>query len=156
MMSLKYPVLAASLVLLLGVAAESKAQPTPDFERIAGEWILESLTVEGRPVPEEVAKKPRFNFTSSDVSRVEQGKRTDATFSLDENMRPKWIDITPKSGDKRPRQGIYTLTRGFKDMADYPQDDRLTICIGEMRPNQFTTAQGSRSGIMVLKRYVAQ
>jgi uncharacterized protein (TIGR03067 family) len=145
----------AFAVLLLGagfVLAADKAEDDAKKEvaKLKGTWTPTSLRWNGKDLPTDGKYKFKFVFQDdqatiegSNAVKKEYGK---ITFKLDPTTDPKIVDMTISAGVQKDAviEGIYQL-----------KDDELTICakvLGNERPAQFESAEGSSVVLIVLKR----
>jgi uncharacterized protein (TIGR03067 family) len=132
-------------MLLLGAAA---GQEKGDQDQIQGEWTIVSLESGGKKPPEEFLKEMRMIITKDQMIFAKGDKKKEpVTFKLDPGKKPKWINLTAKeAGMEIMFPGIYEL-----------KGDELKICFTAEkekaeRPKEFTSAEGSRHVLFVLKR----
>ncbi len=138
--------LAASAMLL--VAAHAFAQTmTPadlikaDYAALTGRWQLVSGTVDGKPVPEAIARATVlitdhdiFRFPAdAGVSTAPQGR-----FTINPTTKPKQVDSLSEAGPNKGRvtRGIYEIIDANNKRACWGQPDGP-------RPTDFTSAPGS-------------
>jgi uncharacterized protein (TIGR03067 family) len=120
-----------------------------DLRALEGEWRLESLEVEGAPMPPAMLKDSRI-LIDGDRFRTESPEANyDGVFIIDVDAKPAWIDIEfvegPEAGNTS--HGLYEL-----------HGDRLRLCIGlagAPRPGSFKTARGSGHALERLRRMSA-
>jgi len=115
---------------------------------LLGVWVGQSMEADGKPVPEETAKRIRFTF--KDDQLIIRGNFADdrdgsCTYKLDAAKTPKQLEFTPEKQDK-PVLGIYELN-----------GDVLKICMRHAnspagRPTQMATQPDSRLILVTLKK----
>ena len=130
-------VLAFGLAMSAYVAAEEKS----DQDKIQGKWKIESGMRGGKAIPDE-RKNVTIEFTKDKMKGTEGEKQAfEMTYKLDPSKKPKAIDVDIM--DKKGL-GIYSL-----------EGDTLKIChseVGEERPTEFESKEGSNVTLVVLKR----
>lgn len=138
-------------VAILVAAPGLKDEPKKDAD-ICGEWLVETMTLEGKP-----NSKPSFElvyrFTSDGQWLARRDgvdlKTTPREIKVDGKTKPSMIDViykSPRAGAAPPPNmlGIYKV-----------DGDVLTICFGEggsERPKTFETPDGANVMLMTLKR----
>jgi uncharacterized protein (TIGR03067 family) len=139
---------AAAVSLLLVEIGLGHAMAGDDLEELAGVWSCVSAINDGKSVADETVKKLRLTITKVGGYKTELGDQVlfDSTCKLDSTKTPKRIDMIGTEGENKGKaaQGIYALDR-----------DKLTICYtmpGEQRPNDFESAPGSSTTLVVWKR----
>jgi uncharacterized protein (TIGR03067 family) len=134
---------AAALPFVLWFTAGVSAQPgdlPKERKPLQGTWQAVRLEADGEVGPQEVTKKVRWIFTSDQYTGVSPETQFKGKFTLDPGKNPKEIDLAP-AGGKGKMLGIYSV-----------EGDKLTLCIGETRPTEFTAKDGSKRRLYVLKR----
>jgi uncharacterized protein (TIGR03067 family) len=132
-------VVAFSLVVSVG-AGQDKAG-TSDKDKIQGTWKIVSGEKGGKPLPPEVLKEVKVVFAADKVTFSHEGKSSEHAFKLAPAKKPKEIDV--EFGDKTGT-GIYEL-----------DGNTLKIAHGELgdpRPKEFASKEGSNVTFMVMKR----
>jgi len=120
-----------------------RAQPDDLAEErklLQGTWQAVRLEADGETAPPEVTKKVRWLFTGEDYTGVSPEMDFKGKYTINPAKKPKEIDLLP-AGGKGKMQAIYKL-----------EGDQLTLCIGETRPSDFVTKEGSKRTLYVLKR----
>jgi RNA polymerase sigma factor (sigma-70 family) len=130
----------------------AKAGPREDaaakeLKAMAGDWDVVGLESGGRKASAEQMKGMRWSFRGSTMQpidpRDESGEK--AEVKLDPSRSPKHIDLVVVEGPRKGKtvHGIYKW-----------EDGKLTICLqeGEGRPKDFTAAQGSNQGVIILEK----
>jgi RNA polymerase sigma factor (sigma-70 family) len=129
-----------STVLNNGTPAPSKeaAKPKSDQELLQGAWVLSESTVNGTRAP---AEDLLIVFVGDTLGCEQKGKIDTRSFVLAPTETPKAIDM---SDGKTTTPGIYRL-----------EGDTLALCIGhDGRPKGFTSVEGGKTELHVLKRHV--
>jgi uncharacterized protein (TIGR03067 family) len=112
------------------------------IQKLQGKWIVVSGVVGGEDVPAEEIKDFTIVFEGNKLI-AKEGKKDDvATFTLDVEQKPIWLDTVHKNPD--PLLGIISL-----------EGDTLKICSFKSknkRPADFKSEKGSESILLVLKR----
>jgi uncharacterized protein (TIGR03067 family) len=106
---------------------KDKSQPM-DKDLLKGTWQVTSAIQAGMKVPDEEASKIQVAFKDG-VSTVSHGAMSkDAKFTIDQNKKPKQMDIVPDETPQMKIEAIYELT-----------GDKLKICTahGGPRPTEF-------------------
>ena len=127
----------AALVLLVVVVLSLRDQT--DIEGIQGEWKVTSAKERGRPVHQNELTEVVFTADKV-VFKSSTGIVKEATFRLDDDRQPKWIDfIEPEEH----MQGVYVL-----------EGDDLRICVNESSDGRATGFDPETfKVVLVLKRY---
>ena len=132
------------LVLTLLVRADDAAKDTSkgDQAAIQGAWKVVSVEGEGRT--ETVTETVLIRFDGDQVYHDKDGQKVNpATFKLDEEKKPKQIDLSYTEGENKGKmvRGIYELT-----------DDSLRVCMpvpngpaaaGDKPPAEFKSGNGN-------------
>ena len=131
-------------VLLIGIDDDKKDDKKKDEDKIQGVWAVESMERDGKQAPEEEGKDIKVTFgADGKVTFKMPDKEITGTYKLDAAKKPK--TITLEATDEKTLYGIYKL-----------EGDKLMICAAEGsaddRPTEFTTKEGSKSRLVVLKR----
>jgi uncharacterized protein (TIGR03067 family) len=132
-------VVAVSLVVSAG-AAQDKAGAT-DKDKIQGTWKIVSGEKGGKPLPADKLKDIKVVFAGDKLTFSSGGKSSEHAFKLDPAKKPKEIDV--EFGGKTGT-GIYEL-----------DGNTLKIAHGELgdpRPKEFASKEGSDVTFMVMKR----
>ena len=143
-MKLRALVLALTAGLLVAAGGKDDAK---DKEKLIGTWAPVSITVGGKPRPDEEVKKSKMVIAADKITILREGKDEDkATYKIDTTKKPRTIDITPSTGGEAGQvmPGIYEL-----------DGDTLKMCFarpkGE-RPKEFASKEGTENAVIVLKR----
>ncbi len=138
---------ATILMLLMAlpvVADEPKPKPAGDLAELQGTWAVISSVFDGKPTSPDVAKQRKMILRENRLIAVAGGEQKGAlTVVLDPDKAPKQIDLARPNGQGTAR-GIYAL-----------HGDELKLCYGEPgkdRPKAFTSPEGGRLFLLVLKR----
>lgn len=103
-----------------------------DLDLLQGAWRATRIEKGGSPVPVEVAATVRYIFDGDRVWLMEGDQGAgEGTIRLDPSAEPKAFDFTATAG---PQQGMTAL--GIYRV----EGDRLTMCLGDVRPSHFTGA----------------
>jgi uncharacterized protein (TIGR03067 family) len=132
-------------VLFVGFAV-AQGEAKDDLAKFQGNWVVESVIVEGKELPAEVVKVFKMSFKDGDYTVLIGQEKTEGTFRLDPSKNPKTIDIVPDNGPDRGRKqpGIYAF-----------DDDKIKICAaqpGKERPTNFETKDKIGYTVMTLRR----
>jgi len=147
-MKLKFTLLLV-VSLLLGAGGNDDAAKK-EVAKLAGTWKITSLHYNGDDVSKDEKLQLKFTFKGNDViiegSDEVQKEYGRFKFKLDTSVKPKIIDMTITLGIQKDAviEGIYEL-----------KDDELKICakvLGNERPMQFESKDGSSVVLLVLKR----
>lgn len=118
-----------------------------DREKIVGNWTVLSGQEDGKPLPAEKVKGSRVVITKDSITVHEENNQKQVmSYKLDPSTTPTQIDLTPTEGSEKGKtsHGIYAL-----------EGDNLKICFalpGQQRPKEFTTKEGSKAMMFVMKR----
>jgi uncharacterized protein (TIGR03067 family) len=141
---------ALCLVTVVGVLVSTSAGQDKagagDKDKLKGTWSVTSGKKGGKDVPEDLFKDIKFVFTGDKLTMQGKGKNMEWTLTLDPTKKPKEMDV--KFEDGKIGNGIYDL-----------DGDTLKIAhgeIGEPRPTEFVSEEGSNVTVMVLKRDKAE
>jgi RNA polymerase sigma factor (sigma-70 family) len=116
-----------------------------DKDKLQGTWIAVSVQFGGKPAPEAFVKSFKLVFTGDKVTvhpsddGAEGGKEGD--FTLDSKKTPKEINF---DGEGKTTKGIYTFEKEALKLA--------MAEIGQDRPTEFKSLDGTRHGLIVFKR----
>ncbi len=134
---------------LAGVAAAAerggegqKAAPgKSDRDRLQGTWLLIALEKGGAKVTDDEVKGMKIVFAGDKITVHIKGEAKEGTYKLNPDKNPKEIDIDLK--EKNIGEGIYQLDQ-----------DELKLAIDDegKRPTVFTTEDGKRHPVFLLKR----
>jgi uncharacterized protein (TIGR03067 family) len=130
----------ACVVLLTAVRAEEKAADG-DQQKLQGTWEMVSGQRGGKPIPDDVLKKTTIVIAGNKMTLKRGEQATEMTFKLDPTKKPKAIDVDMEGKEGK---GIYML-----------DGDTLKIAHGELgdpRPKDFSSPEGSNWTVVVLKR----
>lgn len=142
----------ACFVLLLAGIVAIADQPKndagkKDFEKMQGEWVMESMIFDGQPVPDDDAQS-RFRSVKGDQYAVTRFDKPSGkgTFSIDATQKPKTIDLTPVTpkGKGPTIKGIYEF-----------DGEKIRMCYGRPgtdRPKEFKSVEDSMISITVWER----
>ena len=133
---------------LMAVAAgRGDDKPDADIKAVQGEWTIEKVQEGGKWKVDDGAK-PGTPVTISDKKIVvrDENNSWEVLYKLDPAAKPKAIEITRTVGEfsGKASKGLYKL-----------DGDTLTVVYGlpgADAPTEFTTKEGSRQIMVVLKR----
>ncbi|HVK09009.1 MAG TPA: TIGR03067 domain-containing protein [Gemmataceae bacterium] len=121
-----------------------KDKPADDAARLRGTWAVTASTFDGKPAAADVIKSRKMIFRADELIAVIGGARKEPLkVVLDAGKKPKHIDLA-RPGGRSTARGIYTL-----------DGDELKLCYAEPgrdRPTEFTSPEGKRLYLLVLKR----
>ncbi len=135
--------LAVVVVAGLLIAADKKDEAKGDKDKLQGTWVCVSAERGGQPLPDEAKKAFTFTFKGDKLTLGIGDDKKEGTFKLDPTKKPKTITIKP-SDEKKELHAIYAF-----------DGDTLKLCGGEPgddAPKDFTTKEGGRHMLFVLKR----
>jgi uncharacterized protein (TIGR03067 family) len=139
---MRVQLLAALTFGLLLAPARAEDKPAKgDKEKLQGTWAVVSGERNGKPIPEEMVKNVKLAFAGDKFTIHNKDRKTEGTFKLIPDKKPKQIDVDMGG---QLAKGIYEL-----------DGDTLKIAHGEAgapRPKEFSTKEGSRVAVVVLKR----
>lgn len=117
-----------------------------DLKNLQGSWSIESLEIDGRPMPADTFAEACIVIKGSQFTSTGMGAKFKGTVEVDEHQKPKTFDLVftagPKKGIRNP--GIYQL-----------DGDSWTICLatrGDKRPRTFNTREGDGLALEKLTR----
>jgi uncharacterized protein (TIGR03067 family) len=125
------------------IAADKKDDAKGDQDKIQGTWVCVSAERGGQALPDEAGKEFKFTFKGDKLTLHMRDQKKEGTFKLDPTKKPKTITIKPSGEDKELR-GVYMF-----------DGETLKLCAGEPGedpPKDFTTKDGGRLMLFVLKR----
>jgi uncharacterized protein (TIGR03067 family) len=139
------------LVLLAGVllAADDDREEAikNGLKQLAGTWSIVSVETDGKAQQDEDLKYQKM-VVRGDRYTVRKGDQVieEGLLKIDPTKKPKWIDVTPTSGESKGNsfQGIYEV-----------EGDTARDCFalpGKPRPTDFSTKRGSDRFLRVYKR----
>ncbi len=138
-------ILAAGLLIAADKAQEKAVKK--ELDMLQGSWTITSAMKDGKP--DEGLKNGKLVFTGDKFTRTANGTTAQGTIKLNPAAKPKTLDGTFTSGDKKGQTvpAIYTL-----------EGATLKICsslVGKERPKDFSDKAGSGHLLIVLKRDAA-
>jgi uncharacterized protein (TIGR03067 family) len=116
-----------------------------DKDKIQDTWGVASGKAKGKDLPADFISDVKFVFAGDKLTMIKMGKKMEWTFKLDPTKKPKEIDVKFEDGTGK---GIYEL-----------DGDTLKIAHGEMgdpRPTDFVSKEGSQVSVIVLMREKAR
>jgi len=132
--------------LIVAFFALGADAPKKDQEALQGEWVMQSLEVEGEAVPEEKLKGTTLLIQGDKYIVVTEKNKREASFKLDPTQKVKTIDMVPEGKDRsKIAKGIYKL-----------EGDLFTMCralgADTDRPKDFSTMADSGTFKVTWKR----
>jgi uncharacterized protein (TIGR03067 family) len=135
------------LSLLIGVSGEAGEKGGKgDEKRIQGTWTVVSMEQSGKKASDEEVKDAQITFAADGkLTAMHMGKVMEGTYKLNPDKKPRQMDVTfSKGGKEETHKAIYEFEKGT-----------LKICgaeTGDARPKEFTTKEGDKRLLMVLRR----
>jgi uncharacterized protein (TIGR03067 family) len=132
---------AVGLLIPPGLSAQKKGGKNS----LDGTWSIVTLTLRGKPAPEEFYKLMQLTFQGEKLTISIADKEQPGSIKIDPTRTPRQIDL--KGLGPQELRGIYRLEK-----------DTLTICFGDKgeRPTRFESKPDSGTTLMVLKRGAAK
>ena len=130
---------ALGLMVSAGVA-QDKAGAT-DKDKIQGTWMIVSGEKGGKPLPLDKLKDIKIVFAGDKITFNNQGKTSEHAFKLYPAKKPKEMDV---DFDGKTGTGIYELDGNTLKVAHGE--------LGDPRPKEFASKEGSNVTFMVMKR----
>ncbi len=137
--------LVVSVALLL--AAEPKDEAKKELEKLQGEWVMASLEVDGKAVPQEKLRDTTLTIKGDKYIVSVKDTKHEVTITLDPSQKPKAIDMAFPDGGNAPKigKGIYKI-----------DGDTLMLCRAQMpdqtRPTEFGTWPNTGYFLVTWKR----
>jgi uncharacterized protein (TIGR03067 family) len=130
--------------LLIAADDTKKEDKDKDAKNIIGTWTVVSMERDGQKASDEEAKGISVTFAAEGKVTVKTpDKEIAGTYKL--NATKKVKQLTLEANDEKTLYGIYKL-----------DGDKLTICAvdtsSDDRPTEFSTKEGSKARLVVLKR----
>jgi uncharacterized protein (TIGR03067 family) len=122
-------------------AGQDKAG-TSDKDKLQGAWKVVSGVKGGKDMPAEMLKSVEMSFVGDKMVVKNNNMQAEFPFKIDATKKPKEMDITLPDG--KTGTGIYEL-----------DGDTLKVAHGEVgdpRPKDFTSKEGSNVTVTVMKR----
>jgi uncharacterized protein (TIGR03067 family) len=134
----------AGLAFLL--AAGKPADDKAERAKLQGSWAVVKVVLDGIEVAEAAVKKMEVVIKDDKLTRKDGDDEEETTFKLDPTQKPKAIDLTPTSEERKDKtvRGIYVL-----------DGDDLKICLAaanKPRPTAFESKEASDWELLILKR----
>ena len=117
-------------------------------DSLQGVWVAQSMEVDGKAVPVDVAKRLRFTFKGDKLflkGNFKDDREEECPYKIDPKQSPKHLDFSPPK-EKSPILGIYEV-----------KGDELKVCLrhaasSDGRPTEFTTKADSKLMLIVFKK----
>ncbi|HEV3118498.1 MAG TPA: TIGR03067 domain-containing protein [Gemmataceae bacterium] len=122
-------IMAISFLASAGDAKDDAAKK--DLEKLAGKWVMSSLEIDGKEVPEDKLKGTTLEIKGDQYTVKTKDDTHEVTLKLDPSKNPKEIDMIFPNGNELPkvRKGIYEIgentfkvCRGQADDAERPKE----------------------------------
>ncbi len=144
---MKYRALALlCLVFLLGADGSKEAAIKKDLENFQGTWTLESMELNGKPLPENDRKKIRLNIQGENFVFDNGGGGEPGLYKIDPTQDPKTLNIVITEGNDKGK--VYLVIYKF-------EDGKMIQCMelsNKNRPKEFTGKAGSGCALEVWQR----
>ena len=133
------------LALAVTVAAPAPKEAKKDPPSVLGEWLIESTTLNGAPLPGGPVVTVVYTADGKSETRREGGAIVQSgTYTLDPKKEPAEVDLTSAPPAAGTWKGIYRL-----------DGDTLTVCVttsSSARPTSFEGKAGSGYIVTVYRR----
>ena len=136
------------LITALVLSAPALKDPPKKDLNLAGEWIVESQTTNGRPLKSKIERRYIFSADGKWTMTTTKAKITPKltrAFTIDDKNKPAAIDM------KLSGLAASTTYTGIVKI----EGDTMTLCYsrnGDERPTKFESPEGSTVVLIVLKR----
>jgi uncharacterized protein (TIGR03067 family) len=129
-------------LLVFAVLFALGAEPKGDKEMLQGEWVMESLEVEGQAVPEEKLMGATLLIHGDKYLIVTKNNKREASFSLDPTQKIKTIDMVLAEDKNGPKIGkgiyklegdVFTMCRALGAETDRPKDFSTMVDSGTFK-----------------------
>lgn len=144
---MKYPALAVvSLVFLLGADGSKEAAIKQDLKDFQGTWSVESMELDGRPLPEDARKKIRLTIKGEDFVFDNGSGGEPGLYKIDPTQDPKTLDIVITKGNDKGK--VYLVIYKF-------EGGKMIQCMeleNKNRPKEFTGKAGSGCALEIWQR----
>jgi uncharacterized protein (TIGR03067 family) len=139
--------LAALAISTIAARAADSEFAKKDIAGLQGDWTMVSGSIEGEPMPPDMAKGMKRSCKGDEVTITMAGNMFfKAKFTLDPSKKPKTIDYEMTEG----------ATKGKKQLGIYELDgDTFKACFGKPgaeRPTEFTSKAGDGHTLSEWKR----
>jgi uncharacterized protein (TIGR03067 family) len=145
---MKWTMLGVVALSFLASASEAKDDVAKkDLDKLAGKWVMSSLEIDGKEVPEDKLKGTTLEIKGDKYTVKTKDETHEVTLKLDPNKNPKEIDMIFPNGNELPkvRKGIYEIG-----------EDTFKICRGQAddaeRPREFGTWPNTGVFMVVWKK----
>ena len=135
-----------SLLFLLGAATANDAAVKKEREQFQGVWTVESMELDGKPLPEEKRKKIKLTIKGEDFSFDNGAGAEPGLYKIDPTKDPKELNIVITEGNDKGK--IYLVIYKF-------EDGKMIQCMelsNKNRPKTFTGKAGSGCAYEVWQR----
>lgn len=133
----------ALMLSVLGLAVAGNAQApaeSKESKELHGTWQAIKLEADGETGPKDVTAKVRWIFKGNEYVGVSPEMNFKGTYTINPTKKPKEIDLLP-AGATKAMLAIYRI-----------EGEQLMLCIGQPRPSDFVTKEGSGRRLYILKR----
>ena len=134
------------LVLFLGADGSKEAAIQKDLENFQGTWTVESMELDGKPLPETDRKKIRLTIQGEDFVFDNGSGGEPGLYKIDPTRDPKTLDIVITKGNDKGK--IYLVIYKF-------EGGKMIQCMelsNKSRPKEFTGKAGSGCALEVWQR----
>jgi uncharacterized protein (TIGR03067 family) len=138
-------IVALGFLATAGDAKEDAAKK--DLGKLAGKWVMSSLEIDGKEVPEDKLKGTTLEIKEDKYIVKTKDDMYEVTLKLDPGKNPKEIDMIFPNGNELPkvRKGIYEIG-----------EDTFKLCRGQAddaeRPKEFGTWPNTGVFLVVWKK----
>lgn len=135
-----------SFVFLMGADAGNDGAVKKELEKFQGVWTVESMELDGKPLPEDKRKKIKLTIKGEDFSFDNGDGAEPGQYKIDPTKDPKELNIVITQGEDRGK--IYLVIYKF-------EDGKMIQCMelsNKNRPKTFTGKAGSGCAYEVWNR----
>ncbi len=139
----RWAILCLMLVGLLGAKDEAVEKDLVNFQ---GVWTVESMDLDGKPLPEENRKKIRLTITGENFSFDNGSGAEPGLYKIDPTKEPKELNIVITEGSDKGK--VYLVIYKF-------EAGKMIQCMqldNKSRPKEFTGKAGSGCALEVWRR----